>query len=299
MTGISFIVSVYNKARFLPGVLDAIAAQAGDFERELIVVDDGSIDDSLALCRNFASETENVTVITQPNAGPAVATNKGAALARHEWIKAVDGDDVLAPWCTQRLLEAALGQGADVAFGAMTEYGLATGSPFLATAPEDAEAVLRRDALDWVLYKPQFNLSQTLIRRDAFLSVGGCDEGVFVQDYSIVLRLAHHGPFAQIDTPVCAAPLAEEGRLSGDVSRMLADTNRALFHFVRDTKGLGLAHRWFAARRAAGRAWKWQHRHRSASVFSRHYMRFLGSYLPVPALWTPMLEGAAAAIIPD
>ena len=44
--GVSFVVPVYNKARVLPPVLDAMAAQQGDFPREFIFVDDGSTDDS-------------------------------------------------------------------------------------------------------------------------------------------------------------------------------------------------------------------------------------------------------------
>ena len=298
MSGVSFIVTVYNKARFLPAVLEAIVGQDGDYARELIVVDDGSSDDSLAVCRKFAAGRDHITVVSQPNAGPAVATNRGAAMARFEWLKGVDGDDLLAPWCTRLLLEAAERLGTDVAFGAMAEYDLEAGTPFAGSAPPGTPAIARRDALAWLLRKPQFNLSQALIRRAAFHDVGGCDEEVFVQDYSVTLRLAHRGAFAELDAPVCAAPLGAQGRLSGDVSKMLADANKALFHFVRDTPDLSTAHRWFAARRAAGRSWKWQHRHGGATALSRHYLRFIGAYLPVPALWSSALAAAAEAIAP-
>jgi glycosyltransferase involved in cell wall biosynthesis len=299
MTGVSYIVTAYNKAPYLPAVLEAIFKQEGDFERELIVVDDGSDDDSLAVCRAIAAGHDNFTVITQPNAGPAIATNKGASMARLEWLKGVDGDDLLAPWSTRLLIEAAERLGTDVAFGTMVEYDADTGTPFTGSKPPGEPVFARRDALPWLLYKPQFNLSQAVIRRDAFEQVGGCDEDVFVQDYSVTLRLAHRGPFAALDIPVCAAPLGEPGRLSEDVSKMLADANKALFHFVRDTPDLSTTHRWFAARRAAGRSWKWQHRHADATAFSRHYLRYMGAYLPVPALWISALAGAAESIAPD
>ena len=304
MTGVSYIVTAYNKAPFLPAVLQAIFDQDGDFERELIVVDDGSDDDSLSVCRAIAAGHDNITVVTQPNAGPAIATNKGASMARLEWLKGVDGDDLLAPWCTRLLIEAAERLGTDVAFGAMVEYDAETGTPFAGTPfagtnPPGEPEFARRDALPWLLYKPQFNLSQAVIRRAAYERVGGCDEDVFVQDYSVMLRLAHRGPFAALDVPVCAAPLGEPGRLSEDVSKMLADANKALFHFVRDTPDLSTTHRWFAARRAAGRSWKWQHRHNGATAFSRHHLRYIGAYLPVPALWDSALAGAAESIAPE
>ena len=62
---VSFIVTVYNKEYFLPAVFDAMLAQSGDFEREYVIVNDGSTDNSLALIREFAERTPDVVVIDQ------------------------------------------------------------------------------------------------------------------------------------------------------------------------------------------------------------------------------------------
>src|SRR5689334_8802424 len=67
MDGVSYIVTVYNKAPFLPLVLDAIFDQRGAFEREVVIVDDGSTDDSFEICRRLAEGRDNVTLIGQAN----------------------------------------------------------------------------------------------------------------------------------------------------------------------------------------------------------------------------------------
>mgnify|MGYP000285991609 CR=1 FL=1 len=67
---VSFVVTVYNKAAFLPQVLDAIAAQKGDFARQCVFVDDGSTDDSLAILRARAEGGG----VTHPESSANVAT---------------------------------------------------------------------------------------------------------------------------------------------------------------------------------------------------------------------------------
>ena len=90
--GVSFVVPVYNKARVLPPVLDAMAAQQGDFPREFIFVDDGSTDDSLDVVRAGTAGWDNVQIICQENAGSAAATNTGISAARMPFLKFIDAD---------------------------------------------------------------------------------------------------------------------------------------------------------------------------------------------------------------
>ena len=104
--GVSFVVPVYNKARVLPPVLDAMAAQQGDFPREFIFVDDGSTDDSLDVVRAGTAGWDNVQIICQENAGSAAATNTGISAARMPFLKFVDADDLLTRDATVNLLTA-------------------------------------------------------------------------------------------------------------------------------------------------------------------------------------------------
>ena len=94
MTDVSYVVTVYNKAAYLPGCLDAILAQQGDGRREILFVDDGSTDGSGDLLRGLAASRglSDVRVLSQANAGPGPATNAGAPAARGTWLKLVDAE---------------------------------------------------------------------------------------------------------------------------------------------------------------------------------------------------------------
>lgn len=93
---ISIIIPVYNAETFLNHCLDSVLRDPGrDFE--LILVDDGSNDGSLALCRDAAARDDRVRVHHQENRGPGGARNAGLELARGEYLFFVDSDDRLAP----------------------------------------------------------------------------------------------------------------------------------------------------------------------------------------------------------
>jgi glycosyltransferase involved in cell wall biosynthesis len=90
---ISCIVPVYNGERHLEEALHSILAQ--DWRPlEIVVVDDGSTDRTLAIAREVASRASEVRVVTQENAGPAAARNRGIAQSRGELICFLDGDDL-------------------------------------------------------------------------------------------------------------------------------------------------------------------------------------------------------------
>jgi glycosyltransferase involved in cell wall biosynthesis len=89
---VSFVVPVYNGERFIGSALESIFAQ--DYEPfEVIVVDDGSTDRSGEIAETFG----DVTVVRQPNAGPAAARNAGIGVAGGEFVAIHDADDLLPP----------------------------------------------------------------------------------------------------------------------------------------------------------------------------------------------------------
>ena len=114
MDTISVIVPVYNVAPFLPACLDSVLAQS-HAALEIILVDDGSTDESPALCDAYAQRDSRVKVIHQPNGGVAAARNAGLAAATGEWIGWVDPDDRVEPDFFSYLLENALAHNADMA----------------------------------------------------------------------------------------------------------------------------------------------------------------------------------------
>ena len=105
-TGVSFVVPVYDKAPWLPGVLERLAAQRGDFDREYIFVDDGSTDGSLAILKERTAGWPDTTIVEQANHGVAHATNRGLERARMPFVKFCDADDLLVDGATQALLDA-------------------------------------------------------------------------------------------------------------------------------------------------------------------------------------------------
>src|SRR5665213_1472548 len=201
--GVSTIVTVYNKEKFLPRVLGAIFGQEGDFPRDYIFIDDGSTDGSFALMEKLCAGRSDVLLIRQRNTGPAKATNAAARHARQPWLKIVDGDDVLAPWCTRLLLDATLGLGTQFSVGGNLLYRDVNHVTF--GAPPEAVPVLR-DLFTECLRNVPCNLTPTLIGRDRYWEVGGCDERLFTQDFSLLLRLSWRENPAGIPAPVSARP---------------------------------------------------------------------------------------------
>lgn len=93
---VSVIIPVYNAHEFLPKALETICAQ--DFtDFEIILVDDGSTDRSLDIIKEFKERDQRIRIITENNAGPAAARNKGLSRARGKYVIFLDADDFYEP----------------------------------------------------------------------------------------------------------------------------------------------------------------------------------------------------------
>ncbi|QTU84178.1 bifunctional glycosyltransferase/CDP-glycerol:glycerophosphate glycerophosphotransferase [Xiamenia xianingshaonis] len=94
----SVIIPVYNKEKFLARCFDSLKAQTLPLEKfEVVLVDDGSSDDSLRLCQEFARELPHATVIAKENGGVSAARNDAIAQAQGTYLFFVDPDDGLSP----------------------------------------------------------------------------------------------------------------------------------------------------------------------------------------------------------
>jgi glycosyltransferase involved in cell wall biosynthesis len=295
--GVSFVIPVFNKRRFLRQVIAGLKAQRGDFAREFIFIDDGSSDGSGEELEQRARDLANARVLRQVNAGPSVTTNRGLREARFALVKLVDGDDALLPEATAQLM-AALARHPDAALA----YGL---SAYYADA-EDALARIAQakagaapqerieHALKALLRECYLGPSNCLIRRDAALAVGGSDERVFVQDYSLLLRLAATAPFVALDAPVVLHPTAPQDRLNDGGPQLLHDTNLTVMYFLAEHR-LPAALATLATRRAMTRAWLWAKRREGVSALSRWYWLRLAAYLPLAGLQRRLIEASCDA----
>ena len=110
---VSIIVPVYNAQKGLSRCLESICSQTYQ-ELEIIVLNDGSTDDSLAICEQFRTKDPRIVVVDKENEGVSRTRNAGLTLAQGDYIQFADSDDALDPDYTQNLVQAALEHNADL-----------------------------------------------------------------------------------------------------------------------------------------------------------------------------------------
>lgn len=119
---VSIIIPVYNVETYLRQCLDSVLAQTLK-DIEVIVVDDGSTDNSPAICDEYAARDTRVKVIHQSNAGRSAARNAALKVARGEYIGFVDSDDWIDPLMYEYMLEKITRTQSDIAVcGYFFEY---------------------------------------------------------------------------------------------------------------------------------------------------------------------------------
>ena len=89
---VSIIVPVYNTEKYLSKCLDSIVNQTYK-NLEIILINDGSTDNSKAICEDFAKKDKRIQVINKENSGVSVSRNKGLSLAKGNYIAFIDADD--------------------------------------------------------------------------------------------------------------------------------------------------------------------------------------------------------------
>ena len=114
MAEVSIIVPVYQVEKYIRQCVDSILAQTfTDFE--LILVDDGSKDQSGQICDEYAGRDRRVRVIHKENGGLSDARNKGMDQAVGNYFMFIDSDDYTAPTMIECLYKSILNENADIA----------------------------------------------------------------------------------------------------------------------------------------------------------------------------------------
>lgn len=110
---ISIIIPVYNAGEFLRETVWSVLEQ--DYKAiELILVNDGSKDDSLSICNELKASDDRIIVIDQPNAGVSTARNNGLKAAKGEYVLFIDADDLLEKDMVSTLYNKAIETSADI-----------------------------------------------------------------------------------------------------------------------------------------------------------------------------------------
>lgn len=118
MAVISVIVPVYNAEQYLDRCVQSIVSQTFS-NLEIILIDDGSKDNSGVLCDAWVKKDSRIRVIHQHNAGAGAARNRGLSVATGDYIGFVDSDNWIAPDMYQILYNAIIQYKAEVAMGQM------------------------------------------------------------------------------------------------------------------------------------------------------------------------------------
>lgn len=111
---VSVIMPIYNASNYLKPALDSILGQTLS-EFEIICIDDGSTDHSLEILKEYQDSDERVRIVTETNAGPALARNNGIRRARGEYLAFIDADDFLEPTFLESLYNLAKERELDIA----------------------------------------------------------------------------------------------------------------------------------------------------------------------------------------
>jgi len=131
---VSFIVCAFNVAPYIETAIRSALAQV-DVKVEVIVVDDASTDETSNIVADIAENDPRVVLITrEKNAGPSVARNRAIGHAIGKWIAILDGDDLITPQRTRKLLDLATATSADMVadnFERFYEEGKPTGQTMI------------------------------------------------------------------------------------------------------------------------------------------------------------------------
>lgn len=173
----------FNGGVYLREAVDSVLCQSYP-NVELIVIDDGSTDNSLDILAEYDTR---ITVIKQQNQGPYPARNKGLEHCHGEYIAFLDADDYWREDCLQRLFDAVDCSGAVLAYCGWQNVGLPgpRGEPHIPPDYENKgklESFLRA-AAPWPIHA-------ALVKKSAVDNAGGFDEDLFsCMDYDLWLRV--------------------------------------------------------------------------------------------------------------
>lgn len=204
---VSVIIPTYNRAHTLKRALDSVRQQTLPAD-EIIVVDDGSTDNTAALLQ---TEYPNVVYLPQANAGVSRARNTGIAAARNDWLALLDSDDAWQPQKLERQVEA---------FQAQNEYRLChTDEIWIRSGKRVNQMNKHAKRGGWIfqhcLPLCAISPSSVLIHRNLLDDVGLFDETLpACEDYDLWLRIAAKHPVLYLNEPLITKYGGHDDQLS-------------------------------------------------------------------------------------
>jgi len=216
---VSVVIPSYNSAEFLPDAVESALRQ--DIALEVIVVDDGSKDNTAQVMERYVARKE-VSYIRQQNRGPAAARNTGVRAAKADYVAVVDSDDALAPNALSKLVSAFERSGAEWSMVDIVKFwGDHQEIQRCGTPTEDPKfAILADDFIRRMMF-----FRKTTIER-----IGMWDENIFGrEDWDINIRLLASGePYVYVQEPLYLYRKRSGSITTGQLHRFLENTERLM-----------------------------------------------------------------------
>jgi glycosyltransferase involved in cell wall biosynthesis len=198
---ISVIMAAYNAERYIGQAIESVLSQTYP-HFELIIVDDGSTDDTLNIVRSYAARDARIIVVQSEHGGVSKTRNIALKSAHHQWVASMDADDVSLPHRLERQMEASKKHPEVVVWGSyltkVNDSGETLGE--IQTGPTSVDEFNKLDRTkDYIsLYN-----AVAMFRRDIALAVGGYNETISAaEDTELWDRMADHGPVVCIPEPL-------------------------------------------------------------------------------------------------
>mgnify|MGYP001574818795 CR=1 FL=1 len=178
MKNISVIIPSYNQQDYLADAIDSALGQT--VPCEIIVVNDGSTDNSLTIAQKY----EGIKLVNQVNKGLSSARNAGIMNATGDYILFLDADDILLPTCVERIIETIESTGADIVSPSFKEFGVRNTQIILMPNPQIED------------FKTGNRIGYcSAVKREALLEVGGYSSRMTFgfEDYALWFDLLSRG----------------------------------------------------------------------------------------------------------
>lgn len=198
---ISVIIPAYNAADFIGETLDSILNQTVQ-QFEIIVVDDGSTDNTVEVVRGYAARDPRITLIQNNHGGACKARNTAIAAAKYPWVAAMDADDVARRDRFEVQLKAAEAHPEVVVWGSYLSQ-INTDGKTIGMIRVGPTTVEQFNSVDRTKQAIIVTNSSAMFKRDIALQAGCYDERlVAAQDTEFWDRMANYGPVVVIPEPL-------------------------------------------------------------------------------------------------
>lgn len=191
---VSVVIPCYNVGAFIEASLESVYAQTHK-PREVICVNDGSSDNTLAVLNRLQEEFPELIVIDQPNGGACSARNAGLNASKGKWVQFFDGDDVLLPQKIESQIALACSEpDVNVVIGSYQEVD--SNLKYIRTLTEAGSP----DVYISIMLSRAGRTSSHLYRRAAVIQAGGWSTTrKSSQEYDLLYRVARLGGLAKFD----------------------------------------------------------------------------------------------------